>query len=61
MIIDPIVEEIHKIRREHAAKFNFDVAAICADYRKREKRSQLNLVSCSPKQPPIKAEANKAN
>ena len=61
MIKDPIVEEIHKLRREHAAKFNFDVAAICADYRKREKHSKLNLVSCTPKQPPKRAEANKAN
>ena len=51
MIKDPIVEEIHKIRHEHAAKFNFDVAAICADYRKREKQSKLHLVSRSPRQP----------
>jgi len=37
MIEYPIVEEIQKIRRAHATKFNFDVAAICADYQKREK------------------------
>jgi len=49
MINDPIVEEIHKIRREHASKFDFDVAAICADYRQREKQSKLQLVSHSPK------------
>lgn len=51
MIKDPIVEEIHKIRHEHAAIFNFDVAAICAEYREREKRSKLHLVSRSSKQP----------
>jgi len=49
MIEDPIVEEIHKIRREHAAKFGFDVAAICADYREREKKSKLKVVSRPPK------------
>ena len=51
MIKDPIVEEIHKIRYEHAAKHNFNVAAICAEYREREKQSKLNLVSRPPKQP----------
>ncbi|MFO1429167.1 MAG: hypothetical protein U1F76_03350 [Candidatus Competibacteraceae bacterium] len=49
MIEDPIVKEIHKIRQEYAAKFGFDVAAICADYREREKKSKLKLVSCPPK------------
>jgi hypothetical protein len=49
MIEDPIVEEIHEIRRAHAAKFNFDVAAICADYREREKQSKLKVVSRLPK------------
>ena len=47
MIKDPIVEEIHKIRHNHAAKFNFDVAAICADYRERERQSKLHIVSRS--------------
>ncbi len=51
MINDPIVAEIHKIRREHAEKFSFDVAAICAEYREQEKKSKLKLVSRSPKQP----------
>ena len=51
MITDPIVEKIHKIRREHAKKFNFNVAAICAEYREREKQSKLRLVSRPPKQP----------
>ena len=49
MIEDPIVEEIHKIRQEHAAKFGFDVAAICADYREREKKSKLKVVFCPSK------------
>jgi hypothetical protein len=33
---DPIVEKLHKIRRSHAAKFNFDVEAIARDAMKIE-------------------------
>ena len=34
---DPIVEEIRKIREAHAARFRFDLHAICEDLRKKEK------------------------
>jgi hypothetical protein len=34
---DPIHEEIHKHRAEHARKFNFDLAAMCADLRERSR------------------------
>ena len=30
---DPIVEEVRKVRDEHAQRFNYDLAAICADIR----------------------------
>jgi hypothetical protein len=33
---DPIVEEIHKGRREHAAKFGFDMEKIAEDIKSRE-------------------------
>ncbi len=33
---DPVVEEIHQLREEQAAKFNFDPAAILADARQRQ-------------------------
>jgi hypothetical protein len=33
---DPIVAEVREIRRELAAKFDFDVKAIFADLRKRQ-------------------------
>jgi hypothetical protein len=33
---DPIVAEVHVIRRELAAKFGFEVKAIFADLRKRQ-------------------------
>jgi hypothetical protein len=34
---DPINEEIHKYRAEHARKFNFDLAAICKDLKEQSK------------------------
>lgn len=39
---DPIVEEIHRIRRAHAKRFNYDLGAIFADIMKRQaKRRKL--------------------
>jgi hypothetical protein len=52
MINDPIVEEIHKMRQEHAIQFNCDVVAICQAYRESEKQSKLKLVSLPPKKLP---------
>ena len=46
---DPIVEEIRKIRKEHAAKFNNDLEAICADLKKKEKDCGHPVVSLPPK------------
>jgi hypothetical protein len=36
MWIDPIVEETRRIRDEHARRFNYDLAAICADLKRFE-------------------------
>ena len=33
----PIVEEIRRIRREHAAKFDFDIERIMRDAQQRER------------------------
>jgi hypothetical protein len=49
MIQAPIVEDIHKIRRENAAKLNFDISAIYQQFRELEKRSKLKMVSLPPK------------
>lgn len=46
---DPIVEEVRKIRHAHAAKFNFDLHAICEDLRKKEKTCGRRVVSLPPK------------
>jgi hypothetical protein len=57
MNVDPIVEEIRKGRREHAAKFNYDLKAICNDFRKREIELRDRVVSLPPKRVPEKAES----
>jgi hypothetical protein len=34
---NPIIDEVRRAREEHARKFNYDLAAICADIRKHQK------------------------
>jgi hypothetical protein len=46
---DPIVEEVRKIREEHAARFNDDVHAIFEDLKRLEKESGWVIVSLQPK------------
>lgn len=41
---DPIIAEIHRTRESLAAKFDFDVAAIFADLRKRQTALGTRLV-----------------
>jgi hypothetical protein len=50
---DPIVEEVRKVREEHAKKFNYDIHAICEDIRKQERRSRRKVVTPRPKRPRI--------
>ncbi len=54
---DPIVEEVRKARQDYARKFNFDLDAICADLRRREKLSGRPVISL-PKRPPISIAVN---
>ena len=44
---DPINEEIHKYRAEHARKFKYDLTAICEDLR--EQSRNLKVVRLPPK------------
>lgn len=46
---DPIVEEIHKGRREHAAKFGYDLDKIAADVRSREGTDGHTIVRREPR------------
>ena len=34
---DPIVDEVRKVRDEHAKEFNYDLQAIVADLKKQQK------------------------
>ena len=45
---DPIVEEIHRYREEYAARFNYDLHAICEDLRKKQKESGREAISLTP-------------
>jgi len=51
---DPIVEEVRKTRDAHAAKFNFNLHAICEDLRQKEKSCGHPVISLPPK-PLLKA------
>jgi len=46
---DPIVEEVRKARQAHAAKFKYDMEAIFADLKKREKTCGHRVVSRPPR------------
>ncbi|MGB3294122.1 MAG: hypothetical protein WBB01_14135 [Phormidesmis sp.] len=46
---DPILEELHRIREEHAKSLNYDFAAIFADWQKRQAASGRKLVSLESK------------
>lgn len=48
---DEILEEIHKIREEHAKAFNYDLQAICDDLRRRQVQSGRKIISSPLKQP----------
>ena len=51
---DPIVEEVRKARQAHAAKFKYDMGAIFADLKQKEKKHRHRLVSRPPR-PHLKA------
>jgi len=54
---DPIVEEVRRAREAHAARFNYDLAAICAHLRQREKTIDHPVISRQPRfLSPIKSE-----
>lgn len=42
---NPIIDEVRQIRDEHARKFNYDLAAICADLREHQKTCGHPIVS----------------
>jgi hypothetical protein len=46
---DAIVEELRKVRDEHAARFNYDIDAIFEDFKESEKASGLPLITLQPR------------
>ena len=46
---DPIIEEVRHIRNEHSKLFNYDLDAICEDYKYRQKKIRSRLVRLKPK------------
>ncbi|MGK7875098.1 MAG: hypothetical protein AB4426_17910 [Xenococcaceae cyanobacterium] len=45
---DEILEEIHRIREEHARSFNYDIRAICEDWRRKQAQSGRQFVTLTP-------------
>ena len=46
---DPIVEQVRRVREEHAARFGYDLSKICQDFKEQEKRSRRKVVSLAPR------------
>ena len=46
---DPVIEEVRHIRNEHSKLFDYDLAAICDDYKSRQKKLKNRLVRLKPK------------
>ena len=56
MWTDPIVEEIRYEREAYAAKFNFDIEAICRDLQRQERESGREIVTLPSKRRAADAE-----
>lgn len=48
---DPIVEEVRRIRQEHAKQFNYDLRAIVDDLRKQQEQTGRKYVRFEPRRP----------
>ncbi len=53
MLNDEIVEEIHRVRAEYAAKFDYDIDRMYEDIRKRQAASGRKFVSFPPRKPAV--------
>ncbi len=45
---DPILDEIRKLREQHAAKFGFDLQRIYNDVKERERKSGRKIIPAPP-------------
>lgn len=46
---DPIVEEVRQIRNDHSKRFNYDLDAICEDYKVHQALVSERLVRLKPR------------
>ncbi len=46
---ESILEEVRRVREEHAAQFDYDADAIFADYKRMEAESKRTYVSFGPR------------
>lgn len=51
MYSDPIVHQTRTLRDEYAARFNYDMDAICQDLMERQRVSGRKLIKRSPRRP----------
>jgi len=56
---DPILEELHRVREEYAARFNYDLQAMYRDLKAREERGEFVVVRRSPRPPRVKVALKK--
>ena len=56
---DPILEELHRVREEYAARFNYDLRAMYRDLKAREERGEFVVVHRSPRPPRVKVASKK--
>ncbi|PAX60064.1 hypothetical protein [Brunnivagina elsteri] len=55
MLTNEILEEIYKFRETHAESFNYEVAAMFADWRRRQSESGKHSVTLPPKKKSTKS------
>jgi len=48
---DPIVREVREARQKHAARFDYDLAAICRDLREQEAQGGRTVVVLEARRP----------
>jgi len=54
---DPIIDEIHRIREQNAARFNYDIERMADDIKRREKKSGRKIIPAPP--PPASGKKRK--
>jgi len=51
---DPILDKLHRVREEYAARFDFDLKAMFRDLKARQERGEFAVVHRSPRPPRVK-------